>query len=62
LRKEKNRDNTYAAYVSDVFNLTDKLSTMLSLRADRYEYLGVYNIATGVTAGGLGANGIGRAV
>ncbi|MBF4516966.1 TonB-dependent receptor [Flavobacterium sp. ANB] len=57
LRKEKNRDNTYAAYVSDVFNVTDRLSTMLSLRVDRYEYLGVYNIATGVTAGGLGANG-----
>ncbi|HEY1195111.1 TonB-dependent receptor [Flavobacterium sp.] len=57
LRKEKNRDNTYAVYVSDVFNITDRLSTMLSLRVDRYEYLGVYNIATGVTAGGLGANG-----
>lgn len=57
LRKEKNGDNTYAAYVSDVFNITDRLSTMLSLRVDRYEYQGVYNIATGVTAGGLGANG-----
>ncbi|MBW1654630.1 TonB-dependent receptor [Flavobacterium quisquiliarum] len=57
LRKEKNRDNTYAVYVSDVFNVTDRLSAMASLRVDRYEYLGVYNIATGVTAGGLGANG-----
>lgn len=49
LRKEKNRDNTYAAYVSDVFNVTDRLLTMLSLRVDRYQYLGVYNIATGIT-------------
>nr|MBU3857509.1 TonB-dependent receptor [Flavobacterium sp. MC2016-06] len=57
LRKEKNSDNTYAAYVSDVFNFTDKLSAMASLRVDRYQYMGVYNIATGVTAGGLGANG-----
>lgn len=57
LRKEKNSDNTYAAYVSDVFNFSEKLSLMASLRVDRYEYLGVYNIATGVTAGGLGANG-----
>jgi iron complex outermembrane receptor protein len=31
---------------------------MASLRADRYQYGGVYNIATGVTAGGLGANGV----
>nr|WP_199001986.1 TonB-dependent receptor [Flavobacterium sp. ASV13] len=57
LRKEKNRDNTYAVYVSDVFNVTDRLLAMASLRVDRYQYLGVYNIATGVTAGGLGANG-----
>lgn len=57
LRKEKNGDNTYAAYFSDVFNFTDRLSTMVSLRVDHYEYQGVYNIATGVTAGGLGANG-----
>lgn len=57
LRKEKNRDNTYAAYFSDVFNFTDRFLVMASLRLDRYEYLGVYNIATGTTAGGLGANG-----
>ncbi|GAA3991958.1 TonB-dependent receptor [Mucilaginibacter dorajii] len=58
LRKENNHDNTYAAYVSDVFNITDKLSVMASLRLDRYQYGGVYNISTGVTAGGLGANGV----
>ncbi|GAA4310292.1 TonB-dependent receptor [Mucilaginibacter gynuensis] len=58
LRKEKNRDNTYAIYVSDVFNITDNLLAMASLRVDRYQYLGVYNVNTGQTAGGLGANGI----
>ncbi|NCD71848.1 TonB-dependent receptor domain-containing protein [Mucilaginibacter agri] len=58
LRKENNSDDTYAAYVSDVFNVTDKLSVMASLRLDRHQYNGVYNIATGVTAGGLGANGV----
>ena len=58
LRKETNQDNTYAAYASDVFNLTDRLMAMLSLRIDRYQYKGVYNITTGVTSGGLGAGGI----
>jgi len=58
LRKETNRDNTYSAYFSDVINLTDRLNIMVSLRANRYKYGGVYNIVTGVTAGGLGAGGI----
>ncbi|OKS88492.1 TonB-dependent receptor [Mucilaginibacter polytrichastri] len=58
LRKENNHDNTYASYVSDVFNITDRLSVMASLRLDRYQYGGVYNVTTGVTAGGLGANGV----
>jgi iron complex outermembrane receptor protein len=58
LRKETNGDNTYAAYVSDVFNITDRLLAMASLRVDRYQYKGVYNITTGITAGGLGAGGL----
>lgn len=58
LRKEKNSDNTYAAYASDVFNITDRLMVMGSIRVDNYHYNGVYNIVTGVTAGGLGAGGI----
>lgn len=58
LRKENNGDDTYAAYASDVFNITDRLLAMASLRVDRYQYNGVYNISTGVTAGGLGANGV----
>lgn len=57
LRKESNHDNTYAAYVSDVINVTDRLMAMLSLRVNRFENGGVYNIATGVTAGGLSTAG-----
>jgi len=57
LRKEKNRDNTYAAYVSDVVNITDNLLAMGSLRVNTFDYLGVYNIITGETAGGLGSSG-----
>jgi iron complex outermembrane receptor protein len=57
LRKETNRDNTYSAYASDVFNITDRLNAMVSLRIDRYQYLGNYNITTGVTAGGIGTSG-----
>lgn len=51
LRKETNGDDTYAAYASDVFNITDRLTVMLSMRIDNYHYKGVYNITTGVTAG-----------
>lgn len=58
LRKETNRDNTYAAYVSNVFNITDQLTAMASLRSNRYQYKGVYNISTGLTSGGLGVGGI----
>jgi iron complex outermembrane receptor protein len=57
-RKEKNSDDTYAAYVSDVFNITDRLMVMGSIRVDNYHYNGVYNVMTGTTAGGLGAGGI----
>ncbi|GAB4055280.1 TonB-dependent receptor [Spirosoma litoris] len=57
LRKENNGDNTYAAYASNVINFTDRLMAMLSLRVDRYQYQGVYNVTTGVTAGGTAAGG-----
>ena len=50
-RLEKNGDNSYAIYASNVFNITDKLIAMLSLRADRYQSLGVLNIATNITTG-----------
>jgi iron complex outermembrane receptor protein len=51
LRAENNGDNTFAAYVSDVFNVTDQLLMMASVRADRYFNGGVDNLATGATTG-----------
>ena len=35
-----NKTNTYSAYVSDVLNLTDKLSLLAALRVDQYENKG----------------------
>ena len=58
VRKEKNQDNTYSIYFSDVISLTDRLKVMGSLRGNRFMYRGVYNITTGITAGGLGVGGI----
>lgn len=58
LRKEYNGDNTYAAYVSDVFNVTDRLNAMVSLRINRFQYKGVYNVVTGQTSGGLSGQGV----
>jgi iron complex outermembrane receptor protein len=58
LRKETNGDNTYSAYASNVFSVTSRLNAMVSLRVNRYQYKGVYNISTGQTSGGLGAGGI----
>ncbi|SDN03672.1 TonB-dependent receptor [Siphonobacter aquaeclarae] len=57
LRKENSRDHSYAAYFSDVINVTDRLLAMVSLRLDRYQYDGVYNVTTGTTSGGLGTSG-----
>lgn len=42
---------TYGAYVSDVVNVTDQLSALLSLRVDRFVSAGTANLATGVTTG-----------
>jgi len=50
-RRENNGDNSYAAYASDVFNVTDNLMAMLSLRVDHYRNEGVYNIGSGITTG-----------
>lgn len=57
MRKENNGDNTYAAYVSDVFNITDQLMVMASLRVDRFQFKGVYDITTGEIKGGLSNSG-----
>ena len=42
---------TFAAYASDVINVTEALSLMLSLRVDRFENKGVTNLTSGVTDG-----------
>lgn len=36
-------ENIYSAYASDVFNITDRLLVMASLRADRFVSVGDYN-------------------
>ena len=43
--------STYAAYVSDVIDVTDRLSAMVSLRVDRFINGGTLNPATNVTTG-----------
>ena len=42
---------SYAAYVSDVFNITDGLDAMASLRVDRYTNYGSYTPANGNLTG-----------
>lgn len=53
-RAENNGDNSYAIYASDVFNVTDRLLTMVSLRLDRFESEGVTSLATGINKGKYG--------
>ncbi|HEY0175745.1 MAG TPA: TonB-dependent receptor, partial [Pedobacter sp.] len=53
-RAESNGNNSYAIYASNVFNITDRLLAMLSLRADRYQDLGVTPTNTGVSTGNYG--------
>lgn len=57
-RKEKSSDDTYSVYLSDVFNFTDRLMVMGSVRVDNFHYNGVYNILTGETSGGLSVSGL----
>lgn len=49
--KTKAVSNTYGIYASDVFNLTEQLMVMASLRYDHFETVGTTNFATGVTSG-----------
>lgn len=44
--RNNNSANIYSAYASNVFNFTDNLSAMLSLRVDRFEGKGTYDFAT----------------
>lgn len=47
----QNNQSSYAAYVSDVFNITDRLNAMASIRLDRFVNKGAYTPANGVTTG-----------
>ena len=47
----QNNQSSYAAYVSDVFNITDRLNAMASIRIDRFINKGAYTPADGKTTG-----------
>lgn len=47
----QNNQSSYAAYVSDVFNITDRLNAMASIRIDRFVNKGAYTPADGKTVG-----------
>lgn len=47
----RNIRQTYSVYASDVVNITEQLMVMLSLRLDRNENKGSYNINTGRASG-----------
>lgn len=44
--RNNTRTNIYSAYASNVLNITDNLLAMLSLRLDRFEGNGTYDLAT----------------
>lgn len=48
---DESNNYTYAAYVSDVFNLTDQLIINAALRMDRFDNKGSYDAVTAVTSG-----------
>jgi iron complex outermembrane receptor protein len=56
--KNGNSAQVYSAYVSDVFNITDALLVMASVRVDRFESKGSINYLTGVTSGKYGQTGV----
>jgi iron complex outermembrane receptor protein len=47
----QNNQSSYAAYVSDVFNITERLNAMASIRIDRFVNKGTYTPADGKTTG-----------
>jgi iron complex outermembrane receptor protein len=47
------KTNTYSAYVSDVFNITDQLIASAALRVDRFDNKGNYSPDTKTTSGGF---------
>ncbi|MBS1662562.1 MAG: TonB-dependent receptor [Bacteroidetes bacterium] len=42
--KQRALSNTYSAYVQDVFNIMDNLLAMASVRVDRFDNRGIYNL------------------
>jgi len=47
------KTNTYSAYISDVFNITDQLIASAALRVDRFDNKGNYSPDTKTTSGGF---------
>ncbi|GGH73775.1 iron complex outermembrane receptor protein [Filimonas zeae] len=47
LTRNNSAVNIYSAYVSDVFNVTDRLNAMASVRADRYNSEGTFDRVAG---------------
>lgn len=45
------QQNTYSAYVQDVINITGQLVALASVRVDRFQNLGTFNLTTRVTGG-----------
>lgn len=56
--KNGNSAQVYSAYVSDVFNVTDALLVMASVRVDRFESKGSTNYLTGATTGAYGQTSV----
>lgn len=49
--KNRTNVNVYSAYLSDVFNVTDRLLAMASVRVDRFDSRGTYNKLTNAVTG-----------
>ncbi|ASU32677.1 iron complex outermembrane recepter protein [Mucilaginibacter xinganensis] len=47
----QNNQSSYAAYVSDVFNITERLNAMASIRIDKFDNQGAYTPADGKVSG-----------
>jgi iron complex outermembrane receptor protein len=54
LDRSGSQSSTYSAYASDVLNITDRLSAMLSLRIDRFENKGDYDYSRDTVTGKYG--------
>lgn len=50
-QKQRALQNTYSAYVQDVFNITESLLAMASVRVDRFDNRGIYSLNRDTTTG-----------